>query len=279
MLLDQIVKMKWSTSNRDWYTSKNYQFTKMRDEFGVKASDLPKNSNRYIYYKCDYCGETNSTKYQDYMASKNIVNKDACKKCKIKKRDEIIKILYGVDNVRELDFVNKKIKQTNLNKYGCENQFQNNDIKEKIKQTNLEKRGVEYFSQSDEFKQKTCNAYFVNGTCKTSKQQIQIYQELRNQDYNVVLNYPVSKCNLDVAVFTSNINIDIEYDGLYWHDDAIRDRRRDEFVKSKGWKILRIKSIRQVPELNEIIDKINWLINNPYNYTEIIMEDAIKHTS
>jgi hypothetical protein len=48
------------------------------------------------------------------------------------------------------DRINRKRKQTNLEKYGVENPFQSELIKEKAKQTNLEKYGVENPFQSPE---------------------------------------------------------------------------------------------------------------------------------
>ena len=48
---------------------------------------------------------------------------------------------------------------------------------------------------------------------------------------------------VDMAL--ENEKIIIEYDGWIWHGSKkiqIRDRRRDEYLKSIGWKILRIKS-------------------------------------
>ena len=38
-----------------------------------------------------------------------------------------------------------------------------------------------------------------------------------------------------------NQKIDIEYDGKHWHDIE-KDKIRDNFLESKGWKIIRISS-------------------------------------
>jgi len=64
-----------------------------------------------------------------------------------------------------------------------------------------------------------------------------------NNKYEIKLNYPLSNVSLDIALFIDDIKIDIEYDGWYWHKDQQKDRRRDEFLKSQGWKILELKVV------------------------------------
>jgi very-short-patch-repair endonuclease len=86
------------------------------------------------------------------------------------------------------------------------------------------------------------------------------------------LNYQLSDLSLDCVVNINDCKIDIEYDGIYWHQDYQKDRRRDEFVKSCGYKILRIKSDRHIPALEEIKEKINVLVNTDKQYQEILVQ-------
>lgn len=67
--------------------------------------------------------------------------------------------------------------------------------------------------------------------------------------------------------------IDIEYDGWYWHQDQQRDNKRDRFLQSNGFKVLRIKSARQIPKKKEIFDAIDSLVKTDRIYKEIIMDD------
>ncbi|RNB52675.1 DUF559 domain-containing protein [Brevibacillus gelatini] len=77
-----------------------------------------------------------------------------------------------------------------------------------------------------------------------------------------------------VALFIDNVKIDIEYDGYYFHKDtALKDRRRDEFLKQDGWKILRIKGRRNVPTFDELRVAINKLLNSDRTYTELVLDD------
>jgi len=418
MLISDWVKIKWNKRHKKHFISKGYYFTKIGDEFLVKAEDLTKGSHVHILILCDYCLEEGihtiiSKTYKDYIQQneKSNIHKDCCKKCQYKKGREVNNIKYGcnaplqnehiknkskqtslkrygteypmqnemvknnfkntcqekygVDNVFQLEEVKILIKQTNLNKYGVEYNMQNKEIKQKAINTCLDKYGVEYYSQTDECKEKMkntslknwnteyplqnkeirerikqtniskygyenssqnkeirekiqqtnlerygniipvlsndikfkiintnlnrygCeypfqspiirekgrNTLYQNGTCKTSTQQLYIYNLLKENNYNVELNYPLSRINLDVAIFIDNIKIDLEYDSWYFHKDKQKDRRRDEFVKSHGWKILRVRSGHLLPTLEQIKQQIEYLINNNKSFAQIILDD------
>jgi len=62
-----------------------------------------------------------------------------------------LSISFREENKEEIQ---KKVKQTNLERYGVENVFQSEKIKERIKEKNLEKYGVEYTLSSDDIKEK-----------------------------------------------------------------------------------------------------------------------------
>ena len=61
---------------------------------------------------------------------------------------------YGTEYANQSMIVKNKIKQTNIERYGVENVYQSNIIKEQIKQTNLERYGVEYPAQNKEIQNK-----------------------------------------------------------------------------------------------------------------------------
>ena len=65
--------------------------------------------------------------------------------------------------------------------------------------------------------------------------------------------------------------MDIEYDGEYWHQDAQQDRRRDEFVKSQGYKILRIRGRYDIPNREQLIQHIEKLVNSQHTFDVIEM--------
>lgn len=42
-----------------------------------------------------------------------------------------------------------------------------------------------------------------------------------------------------------------------------RDRKRDEFLKGQGFKIIRMESKRSIPSWEQIEDEINYLMEKP----------------
>ena len=179
---------------------------------------------------------------------------------------------YGVENPFQSEEIKEKIKKHNLIKYGVEYYTQTNEHKEKIKKTNLEKYGYEYGVQSPIIQEKINNSLKKYDNVLTSSQQIAIFETLSNYYTNIFLNYVYSRCILDTALFINDIKIDIEYDGWYWHN-KIKDRIRDEFLKSEGWKILRIKSGHKLPSESELLEGILKLINTDRKFTQIILDD------
>ena len=180
----------------------------------------------------------------------------------IKKYNQTIFNKYGVTNISQLDSVKEKKKETCMNNYGVDVPLRSAIIKNKSKKTMLNKYGVEYPSQSEEIRSKMAESYYKNGSCPTSSQQIKIYELLKNNNYNVELNYPVSKCNLDIALFIDDMKIDIEYDGNYWHSSKIKeDNNRDIFIINSGWKVIRLKADNEIPTL----EQLNLLINKITN--------------
>ena len=53
----------------------------------------------------------------------------------------------------------------------------------------------------------------------------------------------------------------------------IKDRRRDEYLKLNGFKVLRIKSRRLVPDKDDLFSNIDYLIEGSSSYSEIVLED------
>ena len=78
---------------------------------------------------------------------------------------------------------------------------------------------------------------------------------------------------MDIAIISASYKINIEYDAFHWHQDKQRDRRRDEFIKSEGWKVLRVKSSHKLPTKDQLEYAINKLVKDGYSYTEIILDD------
>ncbi|MBT2759833.1 DUF559 domain-containing protein [Paenibacillus sp. ISL-20] len=172
-----------------------------------------------------------------------------------------IKEKYGVENISQTDNYKEKFKNTSIKKFGTAHPFQSKEVKEKIIKTNIKKYGFKSSMQNKEIREKASKTLSENGNVKTSSQQLVLFNLLKENNYEVKLNYNVGSLFLDVALFINETMIDVEYDGSYWHQDAQRDRRRDEYLKSLGWKIIRIKSDRAMPSIEEIEVLIDKLVN------------------
>lgn len=203
---------------------------------------------------------------------------------------------YGVDYIRQIEEAKEKIKETCLKKYGVEypiltkeakekavktclekygdvNPFSNKEVRAKAINTCREKYGCDYPVQNPEVRKRMQEALAnKKELIPCSSQQLKIYEMLLDE-YKVELNYPLSQLNLDVAIFIGDIKIDLEYDGWYWHQDQQKDIKRDRVVQKMGYKVLRIKGDHSIPEKQEIIDKINWLLKDNNYYAEIILKD------
>lgn len=117
MLLSKDVTLKWNSKIKKHYVDLGYKYTKMGDEFIVNVNDLTNSSTAMVKIKCDYCNDTVFFKPWRRYYTENIkgtIHKDACDKCKTKKAIESNKIVYGCENVFQLDEVKNKMKETNL---------------------------------------------------------------------------------------------------------------------------------------------------------------------
>ena len=186
---------------------------------------------------------------------------------------------YGVKNPSQIEGHLEKCKETSLERYGVEHYSQLESAKQEKILKSLEHYGTEYVLQSPEVRAKGIATLTMNGDIHTSQQQITVYNILYCNYECCYMNFPFSKCALDIALFSNNIMINIEYDAWYWHKDQKRDRRRDEYLKSYGWKILRIKSGHKIPTKEQLIESINKLLLSDRTYTEIILDDWILEQS
>lgn len=286
MLLTKEVEVKLWSSNIKYYEGLGYKIPRSAGSNGnlvvvpgttivVRIEDLQPYSQVFVDVLCDNC-ETNVShiRYRDYTNySKNGVH--FCPDCANVRREQTCMERYGCINVFQTQDVKTKSKETSMERYGVEYASQSVETKEKRKQTSLRKYGVEWPILSDVVREKISQSLYRNGTVPTSSQQFCIYNMLRDYygDDMVKLNYPCGNSFLDIVVMFNDVNIDIEYDCWVWHQDSNKDRRRDEFVKTQGYRILRVKSGRDIPNFVDLIGKIEALRDGKYTYCEIVLSD------
>lgn len=271
--VDNIFQLESAKEKSKITLNKKYgvdNYTKT-DEFKIKTKET---SN--VKYGFDHPSQSQEIKDKRKITVNNKYGVDnVFQNEEIKRKSkETCQEKYNVDYAMQNSNIKEMACQTNINKYGGKSPSSSIEVREKMKQTSLKNWGTEYPIQNLIIKEKVAKTLYNNGTIKTSSQQLTIYNMLKENNYNVELNYPLSRINLDVAIFIDDIKIDLEYDCAHWHKDSQKDRRRDEFTKSQGWKILRIKSGHKIPTLEQLVEAINKLVDDKdRKFAQIILDD------
>ena len=83
---NQLVLVKWNSKIKSHYVERGYHFTKMGDEFEVKAKDLTIGSHVMVSCTCDYCGKQYELMYKLYLHSikTGLLACDSCQRHKHK---------------------------------------------------------------------------------------------------------------------------------------------------------------------------------------------------
>lgn len=292
-MLDEelLVEMKWYPANKDRYIQRGYVYTKVGDIFLAKVKDvLELSSGQKIPVYCDFCGKVYYPTSRNYQKVKKRKEEDCCVSCKGKKIKSTVQDRYGVSNVMQCQGIKEKHQETCMERFGSSSPLSCQDIYEKTKQsfnlhynvengvsdlrsvkeisdkidkTNIERYGGISPFCSSEIRKAIREKLYHNGTCPTSKKQLELRDMIEQVYGNCELNYPCDKVSLDCMTVIEGIKIDVEYDGWYWHKDTKeKDKRRDYYVKSKGYKVLRILAYEdRLPTKEELVQSIDFLLN------------------
>lgn len=242
LIENQLIEVSWNSSNCKHYIELGYVFTKVKDKFFVKPEHLTKTRKSFVKVKCDYCGETYTTNWLNYLNVKKrtITKKDSCRKCFPLKNKESCITVYGTDNPMKDETTKQKCLSGAI------------------------------------------RTKFKNGSMTMSKQQRYLCELLGGK-----ANYPQSNVFLDVAFPDKNIYL--EYDGG-GHDYSVKIGRESKeefnqheivrscFLKSLGWKQIRIKSEKDYLPCQSMIYKLmsiamhhltdkSWIVFNIDNST------------
>jgi hypothetical protein len=172
---------------------------------------------------------------------------------------------YGVDNPRKAEEVKEKIIQTILKRYGVEHPAQSPEILERMKQTLKNHYGVEYSLQSSEIREKIKQTML--GKYGVSHRNLLPQHRNKLKDWCTLHSgelytsgpeqallewvqtmYPNAKKYKDgvheIDVFISDINLGIEHNGLYWHQENIVGQHyhinKTKYFEAKNIRILHI---------------------------------------
>ncbi len=169
---------------------------------------------------------------------------------------------YGVKQPLQSDVFKDKFKKTMLERYGVENAMDSEVFIDKIKNTLITRYGESTPMRVPEFAKKARESLRRNNGIPTSSQQLSIFELLKNNNYDVYLNYPEMAFDLDIALFINGIKIDIEYDGWFWHQDRRRDAIRNDLLIKNNWYVIRILSAYKIPDIDMLTNSITNILRN-----------------
>lgn len=184
------------------------------------------------------------------------------KKVKEKVKETLLKN-YQVDNPSKSPLLKEKKKKTSISNYGADHYLKTKEGQEVRKKTNLEKYGSEHYSQTEEYIQKvreTCQERYgvesysqlpenrnkLKQWCEenpgfngTSKGELEILSFIQ-QYYPQAKKFKKEGNELDI--FIPEINLGIEFNGLYWHSE-INKPNSYHLDKTNYFKALNIRTV------------------------------------
>lgn len=264
----QSVKDKIVDTMISRYGVKSYTQTKEYIEKTIKTNNLK--------YGADWANQSEDirAKYKETCMNTYGVDNYAKSDEFNQKYKEVMLKNYGVEHYSKTDAFKEKFETTSLERFGTTHPWKNIDVLKKREQTNIERFGYKVANQNPDIRAKAVQTLYKNGNVPTSTEQLKVFEILRDNGFDVILNYPFKNFNFDVAIFKDGIKIDLEYDCWYWHKNRLHfDRCRDELSKQDGWKILRVKSSRKIPTIDELNAAIDKLTDTDRVFTQIVFDD------
>lgn len=106
-LINEKIKIKWSSASKQHYIDLGYVYTKVGNLFEVESKDLSKGSCNLVHVKCDYCKDIiTEMPYKDYLHLRG--NTYCCPECikhHKKTRDENGNLIYVEIPYRNRDWL------------------------------------------------------------------------------------------------------------------------------------------------------------------------------
>ncbi len=224
----------------------------------LESTQIKKRQTNLIRYGHEHVSQVPEFQEKIKITSMKIYGVERPSQSEIVKENtkKTFKEKYGVDNILSLKETKDKIKQTNLERYNTEFPMQNENVKNKTINTNLDRYGVRSTSQIPEVRIKQKKSLYKNNTARTSIQQIYL-----SNLYKGDLNYVIGMVNVDI--FLDN-DIVVEYDGgghnlnvkkgnITQQEFNNKERKREIFIRSKGYKIIRIISSKDKLPLDDTL--------------------------
>lgn len=159
---------------------------------------------------------------------------------------------YGVTHPFKSEKIKKRYRRTCLKKYGVDHTSKTKHVIQKIKDTTFKNYGVTNIAKTEEriTWMKNGGAAHANSFVKNpSKPQKELYELCKTMFPNVVLNYKCLNYSIDIAI--PNLQIAIEYDGSYWHQNPLYDTTRQKEIEKQGWTVIRY--VDELPSRKQLL--------------------------
>lgn len=111
-----------------------------------------------------------------------------------------------------------------------------------------------YFAFS--FGEKTANTLFARNKCESYIER-RLYDALTSRVYSVTTQVWCGKYRIDLALM--GLRIVIECDGKDYHsspDQKAHDRRKNAYLRRKGWKVIRFSGRQINQDLRKVLQRI-----------------------
>lgn len=196
----------------------------------------------------------------------------------------------GYDYPSQSPKVREKITKSYIDHYGVSNPQLSSEVREQTEKTCLERYGYTTPLQSAEIKEKISQTAYKNGTIPTSRQQFYLFNLYKSIDDSAQLNYPISHFNADICFPEEKLDIELDCGGhnltvktgqLTQEQFDKKEMIRDRVIKSKGYKIIRIKSkTSKLPHdeilLQLLLDAKQYFYNYPnHSWIEFDIDNFI----
>lgn len=163
-------------------------------------------------------------------------------------RIKLSETLKGVQKSKEH---RKRISEARMGKYtGKDNPFYGKKhTKETIKKMVSHPNRIEFYKKQKEYMINGGASYLNSCISNPSKPQVELYNMILELCPYAILNYPCLNYSIDIAI--PFLNIAIEYDEPYWHQDKESDERRQKKLEEEGWIFIRFETLPKKENLYE----------------------------
>jgi hypothetical protein len=207
---EEINKKRASTNMEKWGVAFPAQNPELMEK--AKATNLAKYGHEFAFQSPGVIEKTKATNLAKYGHEFAFDVPEFKELAKQRARDS---------SKKKRAIIKAKRKLTNLERFGVESLRDSVELVEKTKATNLVKYGTEQYFDSEQFKRlKKDSDWSVSAAEKEIDDYVQSLG-FTSHKHSIPQLDDISK-SYEIDIFIPELNIGIEFNGLYWHSEAVR---------------------------------------------------------